>query len=199
MQWESHNRFVPIENGQRTDDAFASLEDDTIRRNLLSQVVHHACERNSHPDFYIIYQDIAKPADFDWILIKLNHPDSHSCEEDEMWAKFLRGGFDIANFNHVNAVLTSSQVNNTVRAADEQKFEQLISDEIASEMQIIQQKQNKGYSDQLSQEIDLLTKYMENIDYIDRQIIFTLEQNQIVENNLPSEDKIKLLYIRRYR
>ena len=89
--------------------------------------------------------------------------------------------------------------NNTVRAADEQKFEQLISDEIASEMQIIQQKQNKGYSDQLSQEIDLLTKYMENIDYIDRQIIFTLEQNQIVENNLPSEDKIKLLYIRRYR
>jgi hypothetical protein len=35
MQWESHNRFVPIENGQRTDDAFASLEDDTIRRDLL--------------------------------------------------------------------------------------------------------------------------------------------------------------------
>jgi len=117
MQWESHNRFVPIENGQRTDDAFASLEDDTIRRDLLSQVVHHACERPSHPDFFIIYQDIAKPADFDWILKKLNLPNSHSREEDEMWAKLLRGGFDIANFNHVNAILTSSQVNNTVRAA----------------------------------------------------------------------------------
>jgi hypothetical protein len=117
MQWESHNRFVPIENGQRTDDAFASLEDDTIRRDLLSQVVHHACERPSHPDFFIIYQDIAKPADFDWILNKLNLPNSHSREEDEMWAKLLRGGFDIASFNHVDAILTSSQLNNTVRAA----------------------------------------------------------------------------------
>lgn len=116
MQWENHNHFVPIENGQRTDDAFASLEDDTIRRNLLSQVVHHACERPSHPDFFIIYQDIAKPADFDWILNKLNLLNSHIREKDEMWGKLLRGGFEIANINHVNAVLTSSQVNNTVRA-----------------------------------------------------------------------------------
>ena len=117
MQWESHNRFAPIENGQRTDDAFASLEDDTIRRDLLSQVVYLACERHSHPDFFIIYQDIAKPADFDWVLSKLNQPNSHSREEDEMWAKLLRGGFDIANFNHVDAILTSSQTNITVRAA----------------------------------------------------------------------------------
>jgi len=122
MQWESHNRFVPIEHGQPTGHAFASLEDDTIRRDLLSQVVYLACERHSHPDsyiidFYIIYQDIAKPADFDWILSKLNHPNSLSSEEDEMWAKLLRGGFDIANFNHVDAILTSSQINNTVQVA----------------------------------------------------------------------------------
>ena len=117
MQWESHDRFVPIEHGQPTAHAFASLKDDTLRRDLLSQVVYLACERHSHPDFYIIYQDIAKPADFDWILSKLNHPASHSCEEDEMWAKLLRGGLEIANFNHVDAILTSSQLNNTVRAA----------------------------------------------------------------------------------
>jgi hypothetical protein len=61
MRWEGHIRsvpielrHVPIEHGQQTDYAFASLEDDTIRRDLLSQVVHHACERPSHTDFFII-------------------------------------------------------------------------------------------------------------------------------------------------
>jgi predicted NACHT family NTPase len=122
IQWESHNRFVPIKHGQPADHAFASLEDDTIRRDLLSQVVYLACERHSHPDsyiidFYIIYQDIAKPADFDWILSKLNHPNSLSSEEDEMWASLLRGGFDIANPNQVDSILTSSQTSNSVRAA----------------------------------------------------------------------------------
>ena len=124
MRWEGHIRsvpielrHVPIEHGQQTDYAFASLEDDTIRRDLLSQVVYLACERHSHPDFSIIYQDIAKPTDFDWILSILHQPNSHSREEDEMWAKLLRGGFDIANYNHVDAILTSCQINNTVRAA----------------------------------------------------------------------------------
>ena len=117
MRWESHIRFVPIEHGQRTDDALASLEDDTLRRDLLSQVVYLACERHSHPDFYIIFQDIAKPIDLSWILNKLSEANSHSRTEDEMWAKLLRGGFDIANFNHVDAILTSSQINNTVQVA----------------------------------------------------------------------------------
>jgi hypothetical protein len=122
MQWESHKRFVPIKHGQPADHAFASLDDDTIRRDLLSQVVYLACERQSHPDFYIIdfyiiYQDIAKPADFDWILSKLNHPNYLSGQEDEMWASLLRGGFDIANPNQVDSILTSSQTSNSVRAA----------------------------------------------------------------------------------
>jgi hypothetical protein len=85
-------------------------------------VIYLACERRNHPDFDlldfdIVYQDIAKPSDFGWILSKLNQPNSHSREEDEMWAKLLRGGFDIANFNHVDAILTSNQTNNTVRVA----------------------------------------------------------------------------------
>ena len=122
MQWESHKRFVPIKHGQPADHAFASLEDDTIRRDLLNQVVYLACERQSHPDFYIIdfyiiYQDIAMPADFDWILSKLNHPNYRSRQEDEMWASLLRGGFDIANPNQVDSILTSSQTSKSVRAA----------------------------------------------------------------------------------
>ena len=205
MQWESHNRFVPIENGQRTDDAFASLEDDTIRRNLLSQVVHHACERNTNPDFYIIYQDIAKPADFDWILIKLNHPDSHSCEEDEMWAKLLRGGFDIASFNHVDAIITSSQLSNTVRAAFKNFLEpiDLDSDEAAKRKDYY--KDNQGNAEDshivhanvpLEQQIDeCLTAFEAGVMDAFWQLLYKLSLKSVDDlecNNLCKLDISKL-------
>jgi len=205
MQWESHNRFVPIENGQRTDDAFASLEDDTIRRDLLSQAVHHACERPSHPDFFIIYQDIAKPADFDWILNKLNLPNCHSREEDEMWAKLLRGGFDIANFNHVDAILTSSQVNNTVRAAFRYFLEpfDLDSDEAAKLKEYYKDDQGNAEDSQivyanvpLEQQIDeCLTRFEAGVMDAFWQLFYKLSLKSVDDlecNNLCKLDISKL-------
>ena len=117
IHWEGHRPFAPLTSGQQTHHAFPSLEDENIRRALLEKVVCLACEKDRKPDTYNIYRDIAKPIDFSWILYKLSEANSHSRTEDEIWAKLLRGGFDIANFNHVDAILTSSQLNNTVRAA----------------------------------------------------------------------------------
>jgi hypothetical protein len=115
-QWKGHHCFAPITSNQQTQRAFPWLENDIIRRDLLSQVVYLACERQSQPDAYCIYRDIAKSIDFDWILGKLNDSKSHSIAENEMWTSLLRYAFDIANPNHVDAVLTSSQTSRILRA-----------------------------------------------------------------------------------